>query len=267
MKKVNEMSYVNSLGYHIFCGDLSEFRSNSTVLVSTINQYSYCIGEKDPLFKNALLHSDILLPDGVAIVAAVKIETGKKIKKVAGADLHKFYLKNLNAKGGTCFYLGSSENTLKEIKKRLAIEYPSIKAGSYSPPYKNVFSQEDTEKMIKEVNQFKPDILFIGMTAPKQEKWAYANKSKLHAKTIVSIGAAFDFYAGTVDRPGKVWINLGMEWIGRLVKEPKRMWKRYLYYGPVFIFDIFKRKIHPHQLHHLYECEMDQKRNYVSEKQ
>ena len=93
--------------------------------------------------------------------------------------------------------------------------------------------------MINAVNAFRPDVLFIGMTAPKQEKWAFANKEMLDAPIICSIGAVFDFYAGTVKRPGKAWIYCGMEWLVRLVKEPKRMWIRYGYYGPVFFKDLF----------------------------
>lgn len=85
---------------------------------------------------------------------------------------------------------------------------------------------------------FHPKFLFIGMTAPKQEKWAYANKEFLEAPIICSIGAVFDFYAGTVKRPGKAWINWGLEWLVRFAKEPRRMWVRYGYYGPVFFKDL-----------------------------
>lgn len=97
--------------------------------------------------------------------------------------------------------------------------------------------------MINAVNDFKPDVLFIGMTAPKQEKWSYGNKEFLDSKVICSIGAVFDFYAGTVERPNKLWVNLGLEWFIRLIREPRRMWKRYLYYGPIFIWLIFVKKI------------------------
>ena len=92
------------------------------------------------------------------------------------------------------------------------------------------------------VNEFKPNVLFIGMTAPKQEKWAYEHKDKLHAHIICTVGAVFDFYAGTVKRPHKIWIKLGLEWLGRLVKEPKRLYKRYLYYGPIFTYRLLYEK-------------------------
>ena len=97
--------------------------------------------------------------------------------------------------------------------------------------------------MIQKVNQFEPDVLFVGMTAPKQEKWSYENKEALNTKVICSIGAVFDFYAGTVERPSKVWIDLGLEWLGRLQKEPKRMWKRYIYYGFIFLYYLLSTKL------------------------
>lgn len=233
---------VDSLGYHIYASGLESLPLNHQTLVNTINQYSYCIAEDDIDFKKALQGSDVLLPDGVAIVKAVKFVSGYNIKKIAGADIHEYCLQKLNRENGKCFYLGSSLNTLQKIEKRITTEYPNIAVAYFSPPYKPTFSSEDNEAMITAVNSFKPDVLFIGMTAPKQEKWAYHHKEKLNTKLIYSIGAVFDFYAGTVERPGKIWIDLGLEWLGRLVKEPKRMWKRYLYYGPIFIIFILRKK-------------------------
>ena len=228
--------------YSILASDISFLQTKSKCLVNTINQYSYIIAEKDPEFKKALMDSDVLLPDGIGIVVAAKVLENKKIKKVAGADLHNYLLQKLESEGGSCFYLGSSEKTLGEIKKRLTREFPSIKSGFYSPPYKPVFDEADNLQMLNAVNSFAPDVLFVGMTAPKQEKWSYLLKDKLDANVICSIGAVFDFYAGTIKRPGKIWINLGLEWFIRLVNEPKRMSKRYLYYGVPFIYMIIKNK-------------------------
>jgi N-acetylglucosaminyldiphosphoundecaprenol N-acetyl-beta-D-mannosaminyltransferase len=229
------------LGYNIFVDDLNVIPLNEKVLINTINQYSYCIAEKDSEFKHALNQSDILLPDGVGIVLAVKLFTGIKIRKIAGATAHKHLLSELNKKGGKCFYLGSSLNTLNKIEERLVTEHPNITAKFYSPPYKAKFSDTDNELMFDIINSFKPDVLFVGMTAPKQEKWASEFKNKLDVNVICSIGAVFDFYAGTVKRPRKFWIKLGLEWFIRLLKEPKRMSKRYLRYGPFFIYMIFKK--------------------------
>ena len=237
-----ENNLVQLIDYSIFKGELMDYSFTDKTLINTINQYSYCIGQTDSEFKKALQGSDILLPDGMAIVAAIQVLSKKKIKKIAGSDVHQFLLNNLNERGGSCFYLGSSETTLLKIKERIALDFPNIKVNTFSPPYKSEFSAKENQEMINAVNNLKPDILFIGMTAPKQEKWAFQNKEQLDAKIICCIGAVFDFYAGTVMRPNPFWIKIHLEWLIRLLKEPKRLWKRYLYYGPVFIISILRKK-------------------------
>ncbi|KAF2332630.1 WecB/TagA/CpsF family glycosyltransferase [Flavobacterium daemonense] len=236
-------SIVPLLDYSIHSGGLSQCVTEGKTLISTINQYSYCIAEEDADFKKALQQSDILLPDGIGIVAAIKLVKNRNITKIAGADIHCYLLNELNNKGGRCFYLGSSQNTLDKIFERLSKEFPNIVVDGFSPPYKKEFTDSDNQQMINAINNFEPEVLFIGMTAPKQEKWAYYHKQVLDAKVICSIGAVFDFYAGTIKRPNSFWINSGLEWFARLMKEPKRMWKRYLYYGPIFIKIIIKKKI------------------------
>lgn len=228
--------------YPIYSKPLGDIVIGKTYLVNTINQYSYCIADEDVVFKKSLQDSDVLLPDGIAIVLATKLLTGKTIKKIAGADVHQHLLRELDAKSGKCFYLGASQSTLEKIIKKLNKEFPNIQVGIYSPPFKAQFSDNENAEMIKKVNDFNPDVLFVGMTAPKQEKWVFNHKDKLNVKIVCTIGAVFDFYAGNINRPGQIWINLGLEWFVRLVKEPKRMWRRYLYFGPVFIWLIAKEK-------------------------
>lgn len=231
------------LDFSIYKNDLSQYNFCRKTLINTINQYSFCIAQTDIDFKKALQNSDILLPDGIGVVVAVKMLNGERIKKIAGADLHHFLLKDLDKKGGSCFYLGSSQKTLDKITERVSREFPNVKLASFSPPYKTEFSDYENKQMLDEVNAFKPDVLFVGMTAPKQEKWSYMHVNQLDTGIICSIGAVFDFYAGTIVRPNKFWVRLGLEWFVRLIKEPKRMWKRYLYYGPVFIKLVLKEKL------------------------
>jgi N-acetylglucosaminyldiphosphoundecaprenol N-acetyl-beta-D-mannosaminyltransferase len=228
------------LDYTIFNDALSSIDYTQKQLITTINQYSYCIAENDFDFKKSLQNSDILLPDGVGIVIAAKLLKKQKIKKIAGADIHQYLLEEVNKNSGTCMYLGASEDTLSKIQERVAVDYPNISIATYSPPFKTEFSEQDTLAMIAAVNEVNPDVLFVGMTAPKQEKWGHANKKKLDANTICAIGAVFDFYAGTVERPSQFWIRSQLEWFIRLVKEPKRMWRRYLYYGPFFLYLLLK---------------------------
>ncbi|WP_339923287.1 WecB/TagA/CpsF family glycosyltransferase [uncultured Cyclobacterium sp.] len=225
--------------YQIFSQELVNLPSEKKMLIQTLNQYSYCLTKEDPEFKASLLGADVVLPDGIAIVLANWLINGTIIKKIAGADLHQYLLGELNSKGGRVFYLGSTENTLNIIKIKSNVEYPNIQVGLFSPAFKSSFDSIENQQMIDAVNDFNPDILFVGMTAPKQEKWAFANKEFLNVPVICSIGAVFDFYAGTVRRPSKLWVNCGLEWLVRFAKEPSRMWVRYGYYGPIFFKDLF----------------------------
>lgn len=236
-------SFTLCMGYPLFNGSLTDLSFNKKTVVNTINQYSCCMAEKDPVFKKALLESDMLLPDGVGMVFASSLLDKVKVPKIAGSDLHDHLLFKLNQENGSCFYLGSSEETLLKITNRLAVEYPNINVHTYSPPYKADFDEQDSENMIAAVNKYSPDVLFIGMTAPKQEKWIHDNKLFLNTKIIGSIGAVFDFYAGTIKRPREIWVTFHLEWLGRLIAEPKRLWKRYLYYGPVFTMLLLRKKV------------------------
>lgn len=231
------------LDFPIYPNQLQQLDWSQKTLINTINQYSFCIAQEDAAFKKALQGAGVLLPDGMAIVAAARLLTNTKITKIAGAQLHDFLLHKLNETGGSCFYLGASEATLAKITAKIHKEFPKVQVQSYSPPFKAVFTESDNQNMLAAVNAVSPEVLFIGMTAPKQEKWAFEHKDLLQARTICSIGAVFDFYAGTVKRPSPFWIALRLEWFIRLIKEPRRMWKRYLYYGPVFIGYILREKI------------------------
>jgi N-acetylglucosaminyldiphosphoundecaprenol N-acetyl-beta-D-mannosaminyltransferase len=232
---------LNHLYLKIYRQDLS-FLPNGKLLINTINAHSYNVAKKDTQFLEALLESDVLIPDGIGVVLAYKI-LKQSVKKIAGAELFQFEMDRLNKVKGSCFFLGSSEATLSQIRERVIKDFPQVKIATFSPPYKSDFTEEENAAMINAVNQFRPDVLFIGMTAPKQEKWAFTHFDALKAKHVCSIGAVFDFYAGTVTRAPKWMIALGLEWLGRLLKEPKRMWHRYLVSSPVIIKDVLLYKL------------------------
>lgn len=233
----------NFIDYKVFSKALKFLPSGKTIYVNTINQYSYCIANVNSTFKKALEWSDVLLPDGIGVVAAMRFLSGLVIKKIAGAQIHGYLLRKLNKSAGSCFYMGSSEETLGLIKAKISKKYPNIRVGTYCPPFRKMFTKEQNEDIINAINDFNPEVLFIGMTAPKQEIWVYKNRKNLHPKMVCTIGAVFDFYAGNIKRPGQAWIDLGLEWLARLIKEPGRMWKRYIYYGPVFVWLVLKEKI------------------------
>lgn len=229
--------------YNLYTGTLDQLSLESKIVINTINQYSYCVAKEDEEFRYALEGSDILLPDGDGVVIAERILSGRKINKISGAELHAHILATMDAKSGRCFYLGSCDETLEKIKDKIHKEYPNIEVGYYSPPFKTIFSDEDNQEMISVINAFAPDALFIGLTAPKQEKWSSQFKSQLDAKVICAIGAVFDFYSDTVKRPSDLLIRYKLEWLGRFLSNPRKMWRRYLFYGPVYVYYILSLKL------------------------
>jgi N-acetylglucosaminyldiphosphoundecaprenol N-acetyl-beta-D-mannosaminyltransferase len=228
--------------FTLFNQSLNSLKIEKT-LFCTLNAHCYNLTKIDPYYLEALENSNVLLPDGVSIIWAIKLLTGQRLRKIAGADLFFHELERLNRSKGKCFFLGSTTSTLSKIKKRLSIEYPNIEIELYSPPFKVEFSAEDNMAMTQSINNFHPDTLMIGMTAPKQEKWAYQNFNQIQAYHICCIGAVFDFYAGTITRAPQWMINIGLEWLYRLIKEPRRMWKRYLIGNIKFIWYILSEKL------------------------
>ena len=208
-------------------------------LIDTVNAHSFVVAQRDPAFADALLDADALLPDGISIVKACHILRTENApdEKIAGADLFAYEMEKLNAKGGTCFFLGSSPKTLAMIEEKAKTAYPNIRVVTYSPPYKASFSKEESKAMVEAVNAADPDLLWVGMTTPKQEKWLYDHWRELDIHCHAgAIGAVFDFFAGTINRAPKWWIDHGIEWLYRLIKEPGRMWRRNVISGPKFLW-------------------------------
>lgn len=213
------------------------------LLINTINAHSYNTAQKDDLFAEALMKGDALIPDGASIVKACRWIKAKSqpTERIAGWDLFDYEMNRLNQQGGKCFFMGSSEKVLSLIKQRARVEYPNIVVETYSPPYKPEFSEEDNQAIIHAINQAEPDLLWIGMTAPKQEKWTYSHWHELNIHCHVgTIGAVFDFFAGTVERAPVWWQEHSLEWLYRLIKEPKRMWRRYIIGNTLFLWNMWK---------------------------
>ena len=238
------------------------------LLINTVNAHSFNTAKKDQLFADALTNGDVLIPDGVSIVKACKWIKAKSQPKerIAGWDLFSFEMEKLERECVKCemlnvklegnnstlnnqhstlkktvVFMGSSQKVLDLIVKRAAEVYPHLKVVTYSPPYKPEFSDEDNEAIIDAINAANPDLLWIGMTAPKQEKWTYSHWEELDIHCHVgTIGAVFDFFAGTVERAPIWWQEHGLEWLYRLMKEPKRMWRRYIIGNALFLWNMLK---------------------------
>lgn len=222
------------------------------ILINTINVHSYNMAQEDKAFAEALCRGDYLIPDGAPLVKACRWLKAKSqpTERIAGWDLFAFEMRSLNDKGKMTndklrvMFLGSSEKVLALIRERAAVDYPHLDIITYSPPFKPEFSYEENQAMIGSINHADPDLLWIGMTAPKQEKWTYQHWDELNIHCHCgTIGAVFDFYAGTVKRAPLSWQRNSMEWLYRLIMEPRRMWRRYIIGAAKFLYYISKEFI------------------------
>jgi len=213
--------------------------------LACLNPHAYAVALNDPVFAEALRATDWLVADGVGVVIASRILGGQVRERVTGFDIFSNLQQQMNAVGGlSVFFLGSTEGTLKEIRKRMAVDFPQIRiAGTYSPPFKAKFSATDLDEMIGAVNRSGADVLWVGMTAPKQEKWIFENRARLQVKFAGAIGAVFDFYTGRVKRSHPAFQRMGLEWLPRLVQQPQRLWRRMFVSAPIFLADVFRERI------------------------
>jgi len=208
------------------------------------NPHSLVVATTDELFRNALRGADLLTPDGVGIVLATGFLNMPLHSRVVGYDFFITLTKRLSAQGGgRFFFLGSSDRVLQLIVERLNREFPAIEVcGTYTPPFSDAFSADENERMVTAVNVARPDVLWVGMTAPKQEKWIFENRNNLMVPFASAIGAVFEFYAGTTVRAPEFWQRIGLEWFYRFAREPSRLWERNLVSTPKFIRMVLTEK-------------------------
>lgn len=184
--------------------------------------------EYDNEFKKVYENADLILTDGKPLIwISNALKTPIK-EKVSGSDLFPKVCKMSSEKGYSIFLLGAAQGVALKAAKNLKKRYTSLKiVGTYSPSYGFEKNDNEIEKIIKIINDCNPDILAIGVGAPKQEKFIYKYRKQLAVPLSLCIGASIDFEAGNVKRAPKWMQNVGLEWFYRFIKEPKRMFKRY----------------------------------------
>lgn len=209
---------------------------NPNLHFACANPHSAVTAQSDEKFLSALNDAEIMVADGTGISLISRLISKHQAPRITGHDYFYQLLDTLNKKGsGKVFFFGSTEQVLGLIKTNLANLFPNITiAGTLSPPFRD-WSEDENDQMIKTINATNPDILWVGMTAPKQEKWVYSNRERITTPVIGSIGAVFDFVAGTHPRAPAWMRKFGLEWLYRLIREPKRMWRRNLISTPKFI--------------------------------
>jgi N-acetylglucosaminyldiphosphoundecaprenol N-acetyl-beta-D-mannosaminyltransferase len=210
-----------------------------------MNPHSYAVSLEDSEFSLALREANWLVPDGAGVVLASKILGGQIRERVTGSDIFRGVLEALNrAEGRSVFFLGATEETLAVIRTRMSVDYPNVLvAGTYSPPFKPNYSPAELDDMVNAINAVEPDVLWVGMTAPKQEKWIYENRYRLNVRFAGAIGAVFDFYTGRVKRSHPAFQRLGLEWLPRLFQQPRRLWRRMFVSAPIFLWHVVKARL------------------------
>jgi len=208
------------------------------------NPHSLVVARRDAYFRQCLRSCSAVVADGIGVKVAGMITGGQFGPRITGWDFYNATMRELDRRGGKAFFFGSRAEVLELIRKRAAGDYPRVRIETLSPPY-GEWTEVENEAMLDRVRAFAPDALWVGMTAPRQEKWVHANALLARAPVVGSIGAVFDYYAGTVKRAPSWICNAGLEWLYRLAGEPERLWKRTVVSAPQFLWLVLRERFQP----------------------
>lgn len=191
--------------------------------------------QNDPEFRDILNRSFLTTPDGMPMVWCGWKEGRREMDRVYGPDLMLLLFENGVERGVRHFLYGGREGVAEILKEKLEQRCPgAIICGTYTPPFRRL-TDEELADLQRQVREAKPDIIWVGLSTPKQERFMAEYLPLLDTKLMVGVGAAFDFHAGMVPQAPRWMQRSGLEWFYRLLKEPKRLWKRYLINNPLFI--------------------------------
>ncbi|MEZ7892951.1 MAG: WecB/TagA/CpsF family glycosyltransferase [Candidatus Wallbacteria bacterium] len=189
---------------------------------------------------DAIINSDIINADGQSVILASKFLNKPLPERVAGIDLMENLIKLAYNEKYKIFFLGAKEDIIKKVIEKYSIIYSKNIIAGYRNGY---FNENEELEIIKLINESNANILFIGMSSPKKEKFLYKYKNKINVNFMMSVGGSFDVIAGAVKR-APLWMQkFCLEWFYRFIQEPKRMWKRYLYTNTMFIYYVIREKL------------------------
>lgn len=193
---------------------------------------------KDPGLKLILNSADLWIPDGISFTLIAHRKGFGSFKRLAGVDFMKAFFEVADREGYSSFFYGDTDETLVALKEKLTAKYPGHRvAGMFSPPFRPLTPEED-EKIVNMINDARPDVLWVGLGCPKQDRWIFDHKDKLRVPMAAGVGATFSFFAEKVKRSPEWVEKSGFEWLWRLIQEPKKLWKRDLIEGPRFLFHV-----------------------------
>jgi N-acetylglucosaminyldiphosphoundecaprenol N-acetyl-beta-D-mannosaminyltransferase len=243
---------VNILGVQISAANLqtsaerinASIRSRTPTYVCVTGVHGIMECRRDPRLLAIHNNAGMVAPDGMPLVYLCRLAGFEKSGRVYGPDLMDEICRQSLGSGYRHFLYGTTPETLTELSKRLSLKYPGLEiAGSYAPPFRPL-SDEESLEIAARINETNADIVWVGLSTPKQERWMAAHRSLLEAPVLIGVGAAFDFHAGKV-RQAPRWIQpLCLEWLFRLAVEPRRLWRRYLYNNPRFLAELLMQWLH-----------------------
>lgn len=204
--------------------------------VAVTDMHSVMEAQHDPGFRAVLAEADLVVPDGMPLVWCARLRGHALRRRVYGPELMLTFCRETTAKGYRHFFYGGDSGVPERLAASLLQACPGIYiVGTHSPPFRRLSPEEDAY-IVEMIHRAAPDVLWIGLGAPKQEKWMREHRDRLNVPVLVGVGAAFDFHAG-IKRQAPRWMREhGLEWFFRLLQEPRRLWKRYLVYGCEFAF-------------------------------
>lgn len=204
--------------------------------VCFVNVHMLIEAHTDPSFRHKLMQASLAVADGKPVATACHLLYKKRQERISGMDFMPGILEIANEKKATIFLYGSTPEILKALQKKIAINYPYVKiGGAISPPFVSKMNEEELQHHFNEINESGANIVFIALGCPKQEKWMADNYTRVNA-VLLGVGGAFPVMAGLQPRSPKWMQKWSLEWLYRLIQEPKRMFRRYFYTNLYFIF-------------------------------
>jgi len=213
--------------------NLSEQQASSYVCFANVHMVIEAYN--NPSFNTVIRNADVVTPDGKPV--ALFLRFLKKINqvRVCGLDVFPDLLKEAHARNKSVYFYGTTNDILHRISEKAKREFPSLNiCGYYSPPFRTLSPTEEIE-IVNKINDANPDLIFVALGCPKQEKWMAENKAKING-CMLGVGYAFNVYAGIAKRSPKWMQRFSLEWVYRLYQEPGRLWKRYFYTNSIFLF-------------------------------
>lgn len=202
--------------------------------IAVTSSHGIMEGFEHPEFKQILESAALSVPDGKWTARAAAARLSLEPQQVRGADLMLAACALANQRGYRAYFLGDTDDVLERLASKLRGQFPGMPiAGTYSPPFRPLRAEEN-DRIIEKINQAKPHVLWVCLGLPKQERWIFANRQKLDVPVVIAAGAAAKFVSGSV-ASAPTWIReRGFEWLWRLIREPRRCWRRSMLYGPQF---------------------------------